>query len=122
MPNLPNLLAGNESLGAWAPVQVFSGDAALHSDGAVCAEDFPIYSVLAFTAAGLLTPHDPAATDGTQNAAVIAAQAGKAGATCPYYTSGQFNPEALVWDSSLTTVAQRKAVFVNSPVMIKEIF
>lgn len=122
MPNLPNLLAGNESLGAWAPVQVFSGDAILHSDGALCAADFPIYSVLAFTPAGTLTPHVPTATDGTQIAAVIAAQAGVTGQKCPYYTAGQFNPEALVWHNSLTTVAQRKAAFVNSPVMIKEIF
>lgn len=122
MPNLPNLLAGNESLGAWAPVQVFSGDAILHSDGATCAVNFPIYTVLAFTAEGLLTPHDPAATDGTQVAAVIAAQAGTAGNPCPYYTAGQFNPEALVWNAALTTVAQRKAAFVNSPVIIKEIF
>ena len=122
MPNLPNLLAGNESLGAWAPVQVFSGDADLHSDGGICAVDFPIYSVLAFTDAGLLTPHVPGAADSTAVAVAIAAQAGKAGNTCPYYTSGQFNPEALVWDASLTTVAQRKAVFAKSPVMIKEIF
>jgi len=122
MPNLPNLLAGSEELGTWAPVQVFSGDAALHSDGATCAVDFPIYSVLAFTPAGLLTPHVAGASDSTGTAAVIAAQAGKAGSKCPYYTSGQFNPEALVWDASLTTVAQRKAAFVNSPVMIKEIF
>lgn len=122
MANLPNLLAGNESLGAWAPVQVFSGDADLHSDGATCAVDFPIYSVLAFTPAGLLTPHVPGATDSTGTAFAVAAQAGRTGQKCPYYTSGQFNPEALVWDASLTTVAQRKAVFVNSPVMIKEIF
>lgn len=122
MPNLPNLLAGNESLGAWAPVQVFSGDADLHSDGAVCGANFPIYSVISRTAAGLLVPHDPDATDGTEVAMFVAAQAGVTGRTCPYYTSGQFNPEALVWDSSLTTLAQRQAAFANSPVMIKAIF
>lgn len=122
MPNLPNYLAGNEDLGSWAPVQIYSGDADIHSDGGVCGANFAIYTVLAKNPAGLLVPHAPAAEDSTATALYIAAQAGVTGRTCPYFTAGQFNPAALVWDASLTTLAQRQAAFAGTPVIIKAVY
>lgn len=121
--SLPNLLAGGGPIGSWEPTHLFSGDADVHSDGGVAGANFPIYTVLAVTAAGLLVPQAPAATDGTEVAMFIALEAGVSGQKVPYYTSGQFNPDVLVWDASLTTFEQRQAAFRNSPsaIIIKKV-
>lgn len=121
--SLPNLLAGGGPIGSWEPTHLFSGDADIHTDGGVAGANFAIYTVLAVTAAGLLVPHAPAATDGTEVAMFVALEAGVSGQKVPYYTAGQFNPDALVWDASLTTFEQRQAAFRNSPsaIIIKKV-
>lgn len=121
--SLPNLVAGGGPIGSWEPTHLFSGDADVHTDGAVAGANFAIYTVLAFNAAGQLVPHAPAATDGTENALGIALTAGVNGQKTPYYTAGQFNPDALVWDASLTTFEQRQAAFRNSTsgIIIKKV-
>lgn len=121
MPTLPNMLAGGGQMGTFEPFHLFSGDGDIHTDGAVCAESFAIYTVLAFNADGQLVKHAPAATDTTAKAAGIAAQAGVAGQKTPYYTAGQFNPDALVWDASLTTFEQRQAAFRGTLIIIKKV-
>lgn len=123
MPSTPNLLAGSGTLGSWEPTHLFSGDADIHTDGAVAGANFAKYTVLSFNAAGQLVPHDPDGTDGTEVALGIALEAGVSGQKTPYYTAGQFNPDALVWDASLTTFEQRQAAFRNSPsgIIIKKV-
>lgn len=121
--SLPNLLAGGGPIGSWEPTYLFSGDADVHTDGGVAGENFAIYTVLAFNATGQLVKHAPAATDSTGKAMAIALEAGVAGQKVPYYTAGQFNPDALVWDASLTTFEQRQAAFRNSTsgIIIKKV-
>lgn len=128
MANLPDLLAGSENLGSWAPVQIFSGEADIVTDGLLVATAFPIYSVIALNAAGNAVPHNPAAADvggvaAPETRAIgIAAQAGVVGSNCPYYCGGVFNPDALVWNAATTTVAARKAVFARTNIQISTLY
>ena len=124
MPNLPDHLAGNSSLGSWEPVQLFAGEGPIITDGGTVGVAFTKYQVIAIRSAdGLLVPFDPTAEDtGAEIAIGIANEAGVVGATAPYYRAGVFNHEALTWPASLTTLAQRKAAFERSQVVIKALY
>lgn len=127
-PSLPDLLAGSEDLGNWAPTQIFSGEADIVSDGDPVGAVFPIYAVVAKNATGQLVPFNPTAAPVGDNPAPetiaigIAAQAGVLNTFAPYYVGGVFNPDALVWPASVTTLAQRKAVFARTNIQITKLY
>lgn len=124
--SLPNLLAGNEDLGSWAPTQIFSGEADIVTDGELVGIAFAKYQVIARptsgTYLGKLVPWDPAGTDGSELALGIANEAGVVGTYAPYYCGGVFNPDALVWPSSVTTLAAKKAAFSRTNIQITTLY
>lgn len=126
MASVPNLLAGNESLGSWSPTHLFSGEADIVTDGEAVGVAFAKYQVIARptsgTNAGKLVPWDPAASDGSQLALGIANEAGVVGTFAPYYCGGVFNPDALVWPSSVTTLAAKKAAFARTNIQITTLY
>lgn len=124
--SLPDLLAGNTSLGSWAPTQIFSGEADIVTDGEPVGVAFDKYQVIARANsganAGKLVPWNPAATDGSELAVGIANEAGTVGTYAPYYCGGVFNPDALVWPSSVTTLAAKKAAFSRTNIQITTLY
>lgn len=120
--SLPNLLAGNEDLGSWAPTQIFSGEADIVTDGEPVGVAFAKYQVIARNDAGQLVPWDPAGTGGAALAMGIANEAGVVGTYAPYYCGGVFNPDALVWPASVTTLAAKKAAFSRTNIQITTLY
>lgn len=126
MASLPNYLAGNSDLGSWEPTQIFSGEADIVTDGEPVGVAFARYQVIARANsganAGKLVPYDPTATDGSEQAIGIAIEAGVVGTYAPYYCGGVFNPDALVWPESVTTLEARKAVFARTNIQITKLY
>lgn len=124
--SLPNLLAGNEDLGSWAPTQIFSGESDIVTDGGEVGVAFAKYEVIACPTSGAnlgkLVPWVPGATDGSQTPIGIANEAGVVGTYAPYYCGGVFNPDALVWPSSVTTLAAKKAAFSRTNIQITTLY
>jgi hypothetical protein len=124
--SIPNLLAGSEDLGSWAPTQIFSGESDIVTDGGEVGVAFAKYQVIAIptsgTNLGKLVPWDPAATDGSEFAAGIANEAGVVGSNAPFYTGGVFNPDALVWPAAVTTLAAKKAAFQRTNIQITVLY
>lgn len=116
MPSpLAERLAGNVDLGTHLPTHLFAGEAPIITDTFSVGADLEEYQVFALNASGQAVPHNPAALEGAPELIAV-------GISCfavdsatmsdvSGYVGGFFNHEALVWDASLTTLAQRKAVF-----------
>ncbi|QJI52234.1 head decoration protein [Amycolatopsis sp. cmx-4-54] len=126
MASLPNLLAGNFDLGSWEPTQIHSGEADIVTDGEPVGVAFAKYQVIARANAGAnagkLVPWDPAGSDGAELAIGIANEAGVPGTYAPYYCGGVFNPDAIVWPASVTSVAARKAAFARTNIQITTLY
>lgn len=124
--SVPNLLAGSEDIGSWAPTQIFSGEADIVTDGLVVAAAVKQYEVISVPTSGdnlgKMVPWDPAATDGSQLAVGIALFAGAVGQSVPYYVGGVFNPDALVWPAAVTTLAAKKAAFMRTNIQISTLY
>ncbi len=120
-------LAANTDVGSYTPFQLFAGEAK------IVTQDYPVaaatvlqkYQVVGVvTATGLLVPHDPAASDGSQNAVGITCQpkaAGSAQKNHPIYVGGCFNAAALVWNAATDTMPERRAAFARTPIVIEHI-
>lgn len=112
--------AGNDSMSFPQPVNLFAGSAPITTNRAQGGVNvnLPAYRVIALVN-DLIVAHNPAASDGSQIAAGIlvtplntnAGAGGTAGAWAPYYTGGDFNHEALVWDAATDTFAERRSAF-----------
>jgi hypothetical protein len=120
-------LAANRDVGTYTPFQLFAGEVDPVTTDYPCAaattlEKYRVVGVIAAT--GLIVPHDPAASDGSQFAVGIACQP-KAATTgnkqVSIYVAGCFNHAALVWNAATDTVAERKAAFARTPILIEEI-
>lgn len=126
MASLPNYLAGNGTLGSWEPTNLFSGESDIVTDGEMVGVAFARYQVIARAAsganAGKLVPFNPEGTDGSELAIGIANEAGVVGTYAPYYCGGVFNPDALVWPASVTTLEARKAVFARTNIQITKLY
>lgn len=124
--SVPNLLAGNEDLGSWAPTQIFSGEADIVTDGLTVGAAVKQYEVIAMPTSGAnlgkMVPWNPAGTDGSQSPIGISLFAGAVGQSVPYYCGGVFNPDALVWPASVTTIAAKKAAFVRTNIQISTLY
>ena len=114
MPSpLGQRVAGNIDLGSHAPVELFAGAAPIITNSRPIAADVQEYQVVALNAAGAIVPHAPAAGDTTAVAVGVSCYAAVAADNdaVSIYEGAFFNHEALVWDATLTTLAQRRAVF-----------
>lgn len=112
-----NDLAAGSLVGTWAPEQLLAGEAPVTTDAAPALAAITKYQLIAVTATGV-TPF----VSGTHTAdqAFIAAQPVSYGKQCPYFKSGCFNHEIVVWPAgtALDTYAERKAFFGNSPLTV----
>lgn len=123
-----NDLAGNGTRGSVEPFQLFAGEKEIVTahDPVAASTVIAKYEVIARNSSGELVPYDAAGTDGEDKAIGIAAQPVTTDASTvqslPYYVSGFFNHEALVWPDGVTTLAQRKALFVGTEIQIGSLY
>lgn len=112
-------LAGNAGMAFPQPVQLFAGDLDVTTNRRQVADGITLakYEVIAVVG-DKIVKYNPAATDGSQNAAGIMPNAvdttAVTGQWSAFYTGGDFNHAALVWPSSLDTLAKRRAVFATT--------
>lgn len=136
-------LAGNDTLGTYAPNQLFSGESDIVTgpETILAGQVLDKYTVMGrIAASGKLVAQVPTANDGSQNADCIlmhavnttAASATTAlGVVVPSasgaaadlitetYSGGVFNPDLLVWPAATTTLLARKAAFARTNIRIQ---
>ena len=127
MTPYPNNLAGTGTVGGYTPFQLFAGQKEIVTAHDPVAPNTAIqqFQVIAKNPAGQLVPHNPAAADSANKAIGVAAQPLAANAqpvSLPYYVSAFFNHEALVWDATLDTLAERKAAFVGTEIQVGTLY
>lgn len=118
-------LAAYTDLGSYTPTQLFAGDAPIVTTDYPCAAATVLakYQVVAIVADKLVA-HNPGASDGSQIAVGITCQAKAAQSAdkqVTIYRAGCFNHAALVWHTDSDTLAERKAAFVRTPIVIEQI-
>lgn len=116
MPSpLAERLAGNVDLGTHLPTHLFAGEAPIITDTFLVGADLEEYQVFALNASGEAVPHNPTAIADSPELVAVGITCFAVDATTmdnvSGYVGGFFNHETLVWHASLTTLAQRKAVF-----------
>ncbi|EML1096271.1 head decoration protein [Pseudomonas aeruginosa] len=80
---------------------------------------FAQYEVIAIVGDEIVK-FDPAGTDGSEKAAGIlldsvdTSATGTTGQDSAFYTGGDFNHAVLIWPATVTTLAQRRAVFATT--------
>lgn len=115
------------SAGSTSNPELFSGSAAVTTLPVVFASgaDVARYSVVGrIEASGKYVLCNPAANDGSQDAvgiAVESADSASADAVGNIYTSGCFNPAALVWHAGFSTDVLKAGAFIRTPIQIKKI-
>lgn len=125
--NTNDLAGGQTLLGSTAPEELLAGEAPLITDFAPVVTDgstsYVKFEVVALTAAGAIAKFNPALTDGTEIAVGILSQPIpiNSNTKVAYFCGGFFNHEILTWPAALTTLAQRKAAFLRTPVYIGEL-
>lgn len=116
------IAAGITAEDAFTPFNLFAGDTpAVVTDqaengGAAIAQFVPVGVV---TATGKLKAWDPASVDGSQVAIGVTAQPIAANTTGPVYKAGCFNHAALTWPAATDTLAERKAAFNGTMIVVK---
>lgn len=124
----PNDLAGSRTATPFVPFQLFAGEKEIVTNhGPVAAsQNLAKYQVVAKNANGQLVAHDPSKSDGTEVAVGIMCQpitteAGE-NPSAPYYVSGFFNAEALVWHASTDTLVKQQAAFAGTEIEIGTLY
>lgn len=125
MPLIDSDLAANTAVGTYSHTQLFAGEAPITTTDYPCAAATVLakHAVVAIVA-GLIVAHAPGASDGSQIAVGIMCQpkaAQSANKQVTIYTGGCFNAAALVWHADSDTIAERKAAFARTPILIEEI-
>ena len=111
-------LAGSRDQSVNPVVGLFTGDAEVRTDSAPALAAIAQYQVCVLLATGV-TPYVPAThTTAAPNKLVIAQVAVASGAQAPYYLSGEFNHNLLVWPAALNTYALRKEAVLGSLIQI----
>lgn len=127
MTNSVDLASGQTSLGSWTPENLLAGDQELVTDWAPVTTDgstsYVKFEVIALDSSGNIAKYNPAGASPLNKPVGVLAQPIAISQTtkAPYFNSGFFNHQALTWPGSLTTLAARKAVFINTPIMIGEL-
>lgn len=126
---MSEFLAQSGAINVPQPVNLFAGSKPVSTNRAPLADEnqFEQYQVIAILD-GAIVPHNPAAADASAeavgilcNSADTTTATGTTGQSAAYYNGGDFNHEALVWDASLTTLAQRAAEFLRTDIAISTI-
>ena len=121
---LRNLTAGfTANEGTYTPPNLFAGEAPIITTTLPLAASTAVVAgqVLAKNASGNLVLHVPAAEDSTAVAVAIAVTAAASSGSVqniPVYVGGFFNHEALTWHADTNTLAERKAAFEGTPIII----
>lgn len=115
----------SRSVESFAPGHIYAGISdVVTAPAMLVAGTYAYLQVLGrVTATGKLKAHDPAAADGSQNAVALCAIPATyaADANPEVIVSGQFNYEALVFHSSVTTEAAKLATFpIGSQIVLKK--
>lgn len=114
------------SVDTYDPKDQYAGEADIVSQSGTVASgnDVERLTVLGrITASGFFAPYDPAATDGTEVALRIAAEAINASAADvegPMYTGGVFNIDELVWPAGATDL-QKQAAFDGTNISVNTV-
>jgi hypothetical protein len=100
------------------PLQLFIGGVDVATDSGLADAAIEKYALIAILATGHVTPFVPGTHTGVQ--AAVAAQPVAIGQECPYFLSGRFNHEAIVWPAgaALDTYVERKALLVGCKVQV----
>lgn len=115
---MTEFLAGSNRMNFPQPPQLFAGSKEVTTNRRQVGDGlkFAQYEVIAIVA-DKIVKFNPAGSDGSEVAAGIIANAvdttgtGVTGQWSGFYTGGDYNHAALVWPATLTTLAQRRAVF-----------
>ena len=125
MTPYPNNLAGNGNHGSYTPFHLFAGEKEIVTSQAIVASlqgAFAQFEVIAFDGNGNIAKYNPAGAAPLNRAIGVTCQAieaGQSGTTLfPYYRSGYFNHEALVWPAGMATLAARKAAVIASEIEV----
>lgn len=116
---MPPALAGNRDLGEYKPVQIYAGSSDIVHQSGTAGAELKQYQVIARNAAGKIVPHNPAAEDSAKEAIGVTLLAVKDTQSVSFIVGGTLNHEALVWDATLTTLAQRQAAFDRTNITIE---
>lgn len=127
-----DLAAGGVVHGPYVPEQLYAGEGPIVTGAAPALADLDKYQVVLLTATGLSETWDldgngsigtpgvvlpPVATN-----MVLTAQPALNGQSCPYFASGVFNHELLIWPAHLDTFAKRKAACGSGPFQVRELY
>lgn len=134
-------LAGNDTLGTYAPNQLISGESDIVTGPGLIAAGQVLdkYTVMARNVAGALVPLDTTQTDGRQLAVCIlmtainttaAPATTTLGVSLPVgsgavdtldetYTGGVFNPDMLVWPAAVSTLPARIRQFDRTNIRLQ---
>lgn len=125
MTPYPNNLAGNGNHGDYTPFHLFAGEKEIVTSQAAVAAlqgTFAQFEVFAFDGSGHIAKFNPAGAAPLNKAVGVTAQAipdsAAVNMTMPYYRSGYFNHEALVWPAGMTTLAARKAAMIDTEIEV----
>lgn len=112
----------------YAPPQLFAGDGPIRTKPGVFATGLNLAAntvIARNTTSGQLVQWAPAGADGTNIALGVTCEAvnttSPAGAAShPYYISGDFNIDALVWPGG-ATATQKELAFDRSPISVRSL-
>lgn len=116
-------IAENES-SSYSPPQPFAGDGEVRTRWATFASGLTLTAntvIARNTSTGDMVVWDPAGTNGTNIALGVTCEAintSGGAASHPYYFSGDFNIDALVWPGG-ATATQKELAFDRSPISVR---
>lgn len=122
---MAGIIASGPELGTYTPPQLFANDGDVRTKTGSFASGLTLAAntvIARNTSTGKLVAWAPAGTNGTNIAVGITTEAidTTGGAdTKPYYISGDFNIDALVWPTS--TDAEKEMAFDRTPITVRKL-
>jgi hypothetical protein len=116
----------SSSEGTFTPDNLFAGSAEVVTTTLPLAASTAIAArtVLALNTSGYLVAYDDTAVDSKATAVCISVEAAASSGSVreiPVYVGGCFNHEALVWPAGANTLAERRAAFQRTNIVIDKI-
>ncbi|MCB1865166.1 MAG: head decoration protein [Chromatiales bacterium] len=114
-----SILASSESQDLSPVTPLFAGSAPITTNRAAGGANVNLAAGTVIALVNdLIVAHDADAVNGSEVAVGILTEAlntvAQPGSWAAYYTGGDFNHEALVWDAALNTLALRRAAFAQT--------
>lgn len=114
-----DIAAGVYELGNTTPLQLWAGEYPITTDAYKLAADVTKYQVCVYDGA-TVTPFTGDAGQATQRK-LVASQDGKSGDEIGFFTSGNFNHEALGWPAAITAYEDRRKAVGVGPLTVGRI-